>query len=208
MALTMVAFLLGNALTLKSLRRNGTAIFAISLSTVIVTVAVVATGLWAIGVPAPVAILLGAIATATDPAATQDAIRQSGVTNRFTEQLRAIVAIDDAWGLLAFSLAAVAAHGLATTGGMDLSALGTAVWEIGGALVLGCALGLPASYLTGRLRRGEPMQSEALGIVFLAAGLAIWFEVSFLLTGMTAGMIIANFARHHDTAFHEIEHVQ
>lgn len=52
------------------------------------------------------------------------------------------------------------------------------------------------------------MQTEAIGIVFLAAGVAIWLEVSFLVTGMTAGAIIANFARHHDRAFHEIEHIQ
>jgi len=42
----------------------------------------------------------------------------------------------------------------------------------------------------------------------LTAGLALWLEVSFLVAGMVAGAVIANLARHHDRAFHEIEHIQ
>ncbi|MDZ7709078.1 MAG: cation:proton antiporter [Roseovarius sp.] len=205
-ALTMVAFLLGNSLTLGTLQRHGRAILSVSLMIVLATVALVAAGLWLLGVPAPVAILLGAIATATDPAATQDALRQSGARGPFAERLRGIVAIDDAWGLLAFSLAVVVAGGM--TGGMEWSHLGHALWEIGGALGLGLLIGLPAAYLTGRLAPGEPQMTEALGVVFLTAGLAMEAEVSFLLAGMTAGAVVANRASHHERAFHEIEHIQ
>lgn len=205
-ALTMVAFVLGSALKLGNLRSHGPAILSVSGLIVVVTLGLVTLGLWLIGVPAPVALLLGGIATATDPASTQDAIRQTGAANGFTERIRGIVAIDDAWGLLAFSVAAVMAQGL--NGGMALDHLSGALWEIGGALGLGVAVGLPAAYLTGRLEKGEPLQSEALGIVFLTAGVAIWAGVSFLLAGMAAGAIVANLARHHDRAFHEIEHIQ
>jgi hypothetical protein len=60
--------------------------------------------------------------------------------------------------------------------------------ELGGALLVGLATVLPAALLTGRLTRGEPLQSEALGRVFLTAGLAIWLDVSpLLLSGITAG---------------------
>ena len=209
-ALTMVAFLLGNSLTLGTLRRHGRAILSISILIVLATVALVATGLWLMGLPAPVAILLGAIATATDPAATQDALRQSGARGPFADRLRGIVAIDDAWGLLAFSLAVVVASGMTggMTGGMEWSHLGHALWEIGGALGLGLLIGLPAAYLTGRLAPGEPQLTEALGVVFLIAGLAMVAEVSFLLAGMTAGAVVANRAYHHERAFHEIEHIQ
>lgn len=205
-ALTMVAFVLGSALKLGNLRSHGPAILSVSGLIVVVTLGLVTLGLWLIGVPAPVALLLGGIATATDPASTQDAIRQTGAANGFTERIRGIVAIDDAWGLLAFSVAAVMAQGL--NGGMALDHLSGALWEIGGALGLGVAVGLPAAYLTGRLEKGEQLQSEALGIVFLTAGVAIWAGVSFLLAGMAAGAIVANLARHHDRAFHEIEHIQ
>ena len=206
MALTMVAFLLGSSLTGKALKRHGEAIFVVSLAIVLATVLGVTFGLWLIGVPLPVALLLGAIASATDPAATQDAIRQSGSKGPFVDKIRAIVAIDDAWGLLAFSLAVVFAQMLGGDG--HTTALSEALWEIGGAIGLGALIGLPAAYLTGRLSKGEPLQTEAVGIVFLTAGLAIWAGVSFLIAGMVAGAIIANLARHHGRAFHEIEHLQ
>lgn len=206
MALTMVAFLLGSSLTRESLRRHGRAILSVSMMITLVTMGLVSAGLWMVGVPAPVALLLGAIATATDPAATQDAIRQSGRQGPFIDKLKGIVAIDDAWGLLAFSLAVVLAYGL--NGEMQVHMLADAGWEIGGALLIGGAIGLPAAYLTGRLQKGEPLLTEALGLVFLTAGLSIWADVSFLLASMTAGAVIANVASHHERAFHEIEHIQ
>lgn len=203
-ALTMVAFLLGGSLSRSNLSRNGRAIFWISLSIVICTVALVTIVLWAAGIDFGLALLLGAIATATAPAAMTDVIRQSGVKNGFTDTLNGIVAIDDAWGLIFFSIAVVLVDQSTGLSGFTSGAL----WELGGAVLLGIMIGVPSAYLTGRLKFGEPLQAEAIGIVFLAAGLALWFEVSFLATGMVAGAIIANFARHHDRAFHEIEHIQ
>lgn len=205
-ALTMVAFLLGNSLSLKNLSEHGTAIMAISLSVVTVTVVVVALGLWAFGVDPGLALLLGAVATATDPAATQDVIRQARAKGGFAKSLTGIVAIDDAWGVLAFALMLVLAGTL--NGAQTQGALLEAFREIFGAVALGVALGWPAAFLTGRLAKGEPLQTEALGIVFLCAGLALWLEVSFLIAGMTTGAMIVNFARHHSRAFHEIEHIQ
>lgn len=203
-ALTMVAFLLGGSLTRKSLASHGPAIFAISLSIVLATLIIVTVGLSFLGLASGLAALLAAIATATAPAAMTDVIRQSGVENGFTDTLKGIVAIDDAWGLIVFSVVVV----LADQANGWSEVLSGAAWDLGGAIVLGCILGAPASFLTGRLKPGEPLQAEAIGIVFLAAGFALWLEVSFLVTGMTAGAIIANFAKHHDRAFHEIEHIQ
>jgi Kef-type K+ transport system membrane component KefB len=204
LALTMVAFLLGGSLTRKNLARHGRAIVVISLSIVGFTLAIVTAGLMAAGMAAGLSLLLAAVATATAPAAMTDVLRQSGVENGFTDTLKGIVGIDDAWGLIVFSIALVL---VGESNGWTGLLAGT-VWELGSALLLGCVIGIPATFLTGRLKPGEPMQAEAIGIVFLSAGLALWLDVSFLITGMTAGAIIANFARHHDRAFHEIEHIQ
>ncbi len=114
--------------------------------------------------------------------------------------------MDDAWGLIAFSLLLVVARSINGDGGAVI--LEHSLWELGGALVVGVAVGLPAAYLTGQLNPGEPMQSEALGVVFLCAGLAVWLGASFLLAGMVAGIIVANLAEHHRRPFHEIEHIE
>jgi len=205
-ALTMVAFLLGGALKFETLREHGAAILLISLSIVIATVFVVTTGLYFLGLPFGLALLLATIATATAPAATNDVIRHSGIENGFTRTLGGIVAIDDAWGLIAFSLGVVFVTQMTDTS-TDIGVL-HAFKEIGAAILLGAMIGVPAAVLTGRLSGGEPLETEALGLVFLTAGLAVWLELSFLIAGMVAGAIIVNFASHHRRAFHEIEHIQ
>ena len=69
-ALSMVAFLLGSSLSVDTLRSSGRAIVMLSLAVVLGTLGVVTLGLWAFGLPLGLALLLAAIATATDPAAT------------------------------------------------------------------------------------------------------------------------------------------
>jgi Kef-type K+ transport system membrane component KefB len=83
-----------------------------------------------------------------------------------------------------------------------------ALYEILGAILLGGIIGLPAAFLTGRLKPGQPMLTEALGLVFVCGGLALWLDVSFLIAAMTMGAIIANLAKHHDYPFHEIENIE
>ncbi len=205
-ALSMVAFLMGNALTLEKLARNGRVILWVSWSIVTATLMIVSSGLIWAGLAPATALILASIATATAPAATQDIIHQSGQTGAFPDTLRGIVAVDDAWGLIVFSFVLVFAAQL--TGSSSDGILLGATREVFGAILLGLVLGFPAAYLTGRLKKGEPMQTEALGLVCLIAGLSVWLEVSFLLAGMTAGSVVANLARHHNRPFHEIEHVQ
>lgn len=205
-ALSLVAFALGGALSGPALRRHGREIVVVSLGVVVCSAGFVILGLLAIGTALPLALVFGGIATATAPAAMRDVVRQSGAKGAFPERLLGIVAIDDAWGLIAFGVLLVLAK--ATLGLSDGGLLAGIAYEIGGACALGLLTGLPAAYLTGRLRPGEPMLVEALGVVFLCAGLAVHFEVSFLLAGMICGATVAHFARHHERPFHEIENVQ
>jgi len=205
-ALTMVAFLLGGALQLRTLREHGRSIIIISLVLVIGTLAIVAAGLAVLGLPLGLSLVLAAIATATAPASTNDVIIQSGIKNGFTRTLRGIVAIDDVWGIVVFSVILVLVGGL--EGHENSEGFALAAWEIGGAILLGLAIGAPAALLTGRLHEGEPLQIEALSLVFLTSGLSLWAGVSFLITGMVVGAVIVNLAAHHTKAFHEITHIQ
>ena len=205
-ALTMVAFLLGGKLSLATLRSHGKTILTVSATAVIFTALVVGLGLVIIGTPVVMALLLAGIATATAPAATQDVVQQMRAAGPFTDTLLGVVAVDDAWGLILFSLLLLAAKAVIGDGAFEILQHG--LREVVGAIVVGTAVGLPAAFLTGRLDPGEPMQTEALGVVFLCAGLAVWFEVSFLLAGMTAGALVTNLAKHHTRPFHEIEHIE
>lgn len=206
-ALTMVAFLLGGSLERRALAEHGREIVALSVCVVIGSAALVGVALFLAGVPLPVALALAGISAATAPAATRDVVRQSGRKGRFASNLLGIVAIDDAWGLIVFSVLLTAAALLTGSDGA-MAAIGHGAWEAGGGIVLGLAMGLPAAYLTGRLKRGEPSLLEALGIVLICAGLSLSFEVSYLLAGMTAGACVVNLAKHHHYPFHEIERIE
>lgn len=203
-ALAMIGFLLGHNLTPARLRELGRPVLAMSLGEVLLTALLVFAVLSLFGVPVELALLLAGIAPATAPAATLDVVEEYGARGHFTDTLLGIVAIDDAWGLLAFSLLLAAAQAIAGHGGA-LDSLLAGGREILGSLLLGLALGLPMAYLTGRIRPGEPTQAEALGVVLLCAGLAAWLEVSYILSAIVLGAVVANFARHHERPFRAIE---
>ncbi|GGL81621.1 cation:proton antiporter [Wenxinia marina] len=205
-ALSMVAFLLGGTLNTAALRERGRQILTLSVTVVLATAAFVGGGLLLAGAPLVVALALAGIATATDPAATRDVVRESGATTPFSANILGIVAIDDVWGVLAFSLILAALDMMTGAGMGDSIAVG--LRDVGGGVLLGVVLGVPAAALTGRLRPGEPTLIEAVGVVLLTVGLALWLEVSYLIAGMTCGAVVANLARHHEQPFHEIQQIE
>ena len=207
LALVMVGFLLGGRLTVDSLKQTGKQILAISICTVVVTVVLMTSALYLVGVPLQVALLLGCIGSATAPAACVDIVVESGKTGPFSDLLLAVVALDDAWALIIFSFGLAVVSSM-NGHGSEWSSLADASYDIGGALILGAAIGIPAAFLTGRLKPGEPILSEALGLVLICAGLALWAEVSFLIAAMTMGVFVGNIAKHHNFAFHEIENIE
>ncbi len=206
-ALVMVGFLLGEHLTLRAIREQGSLVLSVSLLVTFTVIVIVTLGLMAVGVEFELALLLAAMSTATDPAATMDVAHESNASGPFTSAILRIVAIDDVWGLLAFSLVLTVVDSLSGGAG-GLSALIHGLKDISGALLLGLGLGIPMALLTGRLREGEPMQAEALGFVFLCVGLSLWFNISYILASIVLGMTVANLAHHHKYAFHEIRGIE
>jgi Kef-type K+ transport system membrane component KefB len=58
------------------------------------------------------------------------------------------------------------------------------------------------------VRPGEPSQAEALGLVMLCAGGAVWLDVSYILAAMVLGAVVANRASHHNRPFRAIEGIE
>ncbi len=198
LALVMVAFLLGGELTLALFREHGRAVLVISLVVVVLTAAIVAAGLLMLGWPIPVALLLAAIATSTDPAAVSDVVREANARGPLTKTLLGVVA-------MSFALAVVVGFG--SPEAARVVALDGFI-ELAGAVLVGGVLGVPLALLSGRVRSGEPTQAEALGGVLLCGGVALMFEVSFLLAAMTMGVVVANVGRHHRRPFRAIEGIE
>ena len=206
LALVMVAFLLGSELTKERLRFTGPLILIISLSVIALSGLMVGAGLLMLGFPLDVAIPLAAISVATDPAAVRETVKESRDTRLRAKVLLGIVAIDDAWGIIVFGLSMAALGWVLSSNGQQ--ALLHALWELGGAIIIGALIGLPAAWLTGRLVPGEPTQVEAIAVILLLAGLSSLLDVSALLASMVAGTLVANLSSHHTRSFREIELIE
>ncbi|QDV64604.1 K(+)/H(+) antiporter YhaU [Crateriforma conspicua] len=212
LALSILGFHLGERFLGKRLRSTGKSVAFVSLAEVMMSAACVFGLLWAFGVPIPVALLLASIAPATDPAATMDVAEGTEASGPLTNTLLGVVAIDDAWGVILFSLLVVLAGSFA---GPDAAVqagpwavLGMGVWEIAGGLLLGSLVGVPMSMVTGRIKSGELTIVETLGFVLLCSGLALQFHLSYVMACMAMGATVSNLAHHHCRPFHAIKEVE
>lgn len=206
-ALSIIGFQLGERFFGKKLRQTGKTVAIVSLAEVLGAALAVFVLLIALGYSLPLALLLAAVAPASAPAATRDVIREAGAKGPVTDTVLGVVAIDDAWGVILFSVLLVVVQ---TITGQDASAMIvlSGVWEVVGGILLGIVLGLPMAWLTGRVRPGELTLVESLGFVFLCSGLAMLLELSHILACMAMGATVSNVAKHHERPFHAIEEVE
>lgn len=206
-ALALIGFLLGHQLSVAALRKRGSKVIGISLCKVFAAALAVAGALMLAGVDPVIALLLAGVAPATDPAATYDLVHESGASGDFADTLLSIVAVDDVWGLMIF-MVMLAAAGILGGDAAIASGIAASLADIGGSVLLGIALGAPMAYLTGRIRRGEPMLAEALGFVLLGAGIADGLGLLPILTAMVMGIAVASLAKHHERPFHVIAGIE
>jgi Kef-type K+ transport system membrane component KefB len=206
-ALSVIGFELGEKFLGSELRRIGKSLFIISISKVLGTALIVFLILVLFNVPIVIAIILAGIAPATAPAATADVIFEAKAKGEVSETTLRLVAIDDAWGVILFSLLlAVAASINGDSSSLQLAWGG--VREIAGAIFLGVIIGFPMAWVTGRVNEGELTLIETLGFVFVCGGLAAALDLSYILACMSMGCVVSNFAHHHTRPFHAIQNVR
>ena len=135
-------------------------------------------------------------------------VLESKSKGKFVDRLVAIVALDDLLGLMLFSISLTLLSAGVGEANAVTQPLYTALREIFGAAFLGFVIGMPAAYLTGQAKPGQPLLIEAVGLILICGGLAIWLDVSHLIAAIVMGAVVANFAKHHEYSFHEIENIE
>jgi NhaP-type Na+/H+ or K+/H+ antiporter len=198
LVLGLIAFSLGENFRLDKLRQGMKQVMWISLSAALAAWIMVSIALIiyfiAIKMPIYPAIVLGAAASATAPAATVLVIREYRASGLLTELLLKVVAIDDAWCLI-FAAMAIAVGNAMRADVFRMSIVFAGLGEIFGALVLGGVLGYLGSKLSRFVRTSEELLVYALGLLFLDVGLSIALEVSVLLSAMMMGLVLVNMMR-------------
>lgn len=198
LVLGLIAFSLGENFRIDKLRQGMKQVMWISLTAALAAWILVSAALivYFVSIKMPIypAIVLGAAASATAPAATVLVIREYRAGGILTELLLKVVAIDDAWCLI-FAAMAIAVGNAMRADVFQMSIVFAGLGEIFGALVLGTVLGYLSSRLSKYVRTREELLVYTLGLLFLNVGLSIALEVSVLLSAMMMGLVMVNIAR-------------
>lgn len=195
-ALGFIAFSIGGEFKLSSLKQLGAKVFVITLFEAVGASALVATVLILLGIDIPLALVLGAIASATAPAATLMVVRQYKARGPVTSTLLPVVAIDDAVCLMLFSILSSVAKSVEAGNGFNVKeTLLMPIFEIVGSLVIGFAVGFVLSVATKFFLSRANRISLAVTAVFLGVGLSEMLGLSSLLLCMAIGAAMANFSK-------------
>ncbi len=140
------------------------------------------------------ALLLGSIASATDPATTTSVLKEYKTRGPLTTNIFGIVALDDGLALLLFAVASSIAGVLIGHAGEGvLKAVIYPLYEMAGAVAIGYVSGLILNGILRKYVEKEKILAFSIGMVLLVTGLALAANVSMLLAVMTLGIVVVNF---------------
>jgi Kef-type K+ transport system membrane component KefB len=150
-------------------------------------------------------LILGAIASATAPAATTNVLWEYKTRGPLTAAILAIVALDDALALLLYRGAATGAQAIMGTSSSSFS--GTAMilfLEIIGAALLGFAAGVILYFLLKFIKSDEKILGFSIALLAIVVGFTILFGVDPILPSMIFGITIANLSRRRSKSIFEL----
>ncbi len=205
-ALGFIAFAIGNEFRLSELRTIGKQATVIGILQAVVTTIVVDAALIALSFAMPdvltpsMAIILGAIATATAPAATLMVVRQYKAKGKLTNLLLPIVALDDAVGLVIFSISFGIARAMNSGSVSILSVIVNPLIEVVLSLAFGFIMGAIFTVFEKFFHSGSKRMSLSISFVLLTVALSmLHFEIgeikigfSSLLVCMMLGTVFCN----------------
>ena len=197
MALGFVAVNIGSELSLSSLKRLGMAIVVIIFAECFMAFWVVFGALYLLTHDLPLSIILAALAPASAPAGTVAVIQECRAKGTLTKALYAVVGFDDGVAIMIFGVAFALAKNLLTREAslateMTLSVILHPLMTIGLSVVAGGIIGFLLCFMVRKLQHTGDILIVVFGVVFLATGLSIHWHLSFILTNMMVGFVLAN----------------
>lgn len=142
----------------------------------------------------PMSIIIGAIASATAPAAILALVREYRARGPLTTTLLSVVAFDDAIAIVLFSIAVRVASSM-VAGVSDFSAyhmLLIPFLKILGSIAIGIVFGFMIVYLSRLVKERSLLLVVVLGVILLCVGVSKLLDFSEILSNMTVGFIAYN----------------
>ncbi len=200
-ALGMIGFMIGAGLRGDIFKKYGKQFFIILLSEgvgafLLVTVGISVMGWFVTGnlsVSIAIGLVLGAIASATAPAATANVLWEYKTRGPLTAVILAIVALDDALALLLYRGAATGAKAIMGTGHDSVLIATLALFgEIVGAIGLGVLAGVLLFYLLKFVKADDKILEFSIALLLLVVGISMIPNIDPILSSMMLGVTIAN----------------
>jgi Kef-type K+ transport system membrane component KefB len=197
-ALGLILFSVGTVFEMNRFARVGRRVLLLTLVESALAASLVTGAMLALGQSPAIALLLGAIAIATAPASTLMVIRETDSQGPLTDNLLGIIAINNIYCIIAFSVVAAGidlrvalAQSEAFLG--DLYAAGFfLVWQLVGSVALGYLVGLTLALWSSKVAETGEMLILTSGSILLCVGTARVFDLSPLVASMAVGATMVN----------------
>ena len=192
-ALAFIGFRVGGELKYAVFKKYGKQFFSILLSEGLLAMILVTlvTTLWTGNLA--LGILLGALSSATAPAATVDVLWEYNSKGPLTTTILAIVALDDGLALILYGFAFSFAGVLIEGGPLNIQVmLFTPLLEIFGALALGAIIALLLDRILRIFHSSDDFLVINVAAVLLVSGIALYMGFSLILTSMAMGLVLIN----------------
>lgn len=205
LATGFIAFSIGTEFEFKYIKKLGSSPVVIACCESVGAVVFVALGIYIVTGNIQLALIMGAIATATDPAATILVARQYKAKGIVTRTLIPVVAIDDATALMSYGICVALARSL--TGQISAATFIEPIKEIFGSLAFGILLGVIFTILikfyTGRGNR----LAITIAMVSLCVAVSHIEVLSFspLLACMALSITVVNISHNWEPVFEQMD---
>ena len=195
-ALGIIGFMIGGEIRLDTFKKYGKKFLTILFCEASLAFFLVAIATTLITGKIYLGILLGALASATAPAATVDVIWEYKARGILATTIFAIVAMDDAFALILYGFSKVYAKSLML--GQDFSiyhTIAAPIGELGLSLGIGVGIGVIMMLIFRRVhevREKDHLLAFSIGAILINVGIASIFKLDMILSSMAMGMTIVN----------------
>ncbi|MDO5718353.1 MAG: cation:proton antiporter [Tissierellia bacterium] len=200
-ALSFIAYNIGAEMNYQNLKSLGSKVFIITFFEAFTAFVVVFSVTKLIGQSLPFALVLGAISSATAPAATLMVIKQYKAKGPLVDTLIPIVALDDAFCIMIFGIASTIAATILTGASMSFfHMIIIPVGKIIGAILIGAVSGIILVPIIKRFKNQGQLTSFILAVILILTHLAIKLSLSSLLLMMSFGLALCNLSPNRNQA--------
>lgn len=205
-ALGIIAFNIGSELNISVIKKLGKSIFIIAICEALGAFVLVSGVTFLLTKDISTALILGAVSSATAPAATVMVLNEYNAKGVLTSTLLGVIAIDDAICLVIYSVAASIAKVFIKHEEITVyKVLVHPFTEIIMSIIIGAILGIILTYLIKISKKDGELLPFVSGTIILLIGITTKFHLSPLLSAMALGITIANVSSNSRRAFSSIE---